>query len=235
MMAVIVVDSSTIISCAMNCLLWIFDELTKKGITFIVPKGVKKEVVDSGLRSKKFKYESIRVIRHFSNGTFQVYEGDLRKEASKLLSYSNSSFYIRHNPMRILQEADAEVAALAKKIKADAILTDEKTLRMLIESHDFVKKMLEKKFGEKIRMNESALHSFVKNVGNIEIIRSVDLIALAYSLGVFDEMLKKCFESGEIASKKDLIEGLLFALKFSGCAVSFKEINDYVNILLKER
>jgi len=69
-MALFVVDSSTIISCAANCLNWIFDELRKKDFTFIVPKGVEQEVIYSGLSSMKFKYEAIRVMRHFITKSF---------------------------------------------------------------------------------------------------------------------------------------------------------------------
>jgi len=230
-MAVIIVDSSTIISCAMNCLMWVFDELSKKGIQFIVPKGVKKEIIDSGLHSKKFKYEAIRVSRYFSKGIFKESEEEIKKETSEMLRYANSSFYIKHNPMRILQKADAEVAVLAKKIKADAIATDEKTLRLLVEAPDSIKKILEKKFNSKVEVNEKELYNFNKEFKNIPVVRSVDLIALAYSMGIFEDTVKRFCPNRNRQCKMEIIDGLLYSLRFSGCAVSFKEIEDYVNIL----
>ncbi len=229
-MPVIVVDSSTIISCAMNCLLWVFKELKSKGTRFVVPKGVKKELIDSGLNSKRFKYEAVRLLDYFSDGTFEVYDKDLRQEASKLLSYANSSFYIKNNPLKILQEADAEVAVLGSKINADAIATDERTLRLFAEAPDEIKKMLERRLKSNVRVDSRTLHEFTKDIGKMQVVRSVELIALAYSEGMFNKTTKTNFEDKKI--KKDVIEGLLFALKFSGCAVSFKEISNYINLLL---
>jgi len=185
------------------------------------------------LRSKKFKYEAIRVLRYFSKGIFKEAEKEIRKETSEMLSYANSSFYIKHNPMKILQEADAEVAVLAKEIKADAIATDEKTLRLLVEAPDSIKKILERKFNTKVEANERALYNFNKKFENIPVVRSVNLIALAYSMGIFEDTIKRCYPSKNGKCKREIIEGLLYSLRFSGCAVSFKEIEDYVNILLK--
>jgi len=230
-MAIVVVDSSTIISCAMNCLMWVFKELKQRGFRFIVPIGVKKEIIDSGLSSERFKYEAIRVSKYFADETFEVYKNEIKRQTSELLNYANSSFYIKGNPLRILQEADAEVAALAKHINADAILTDERTLRLLIEAPDLIKGNLERKFHERVKVNEKMLHSFGKGFEKIQIIRSVDLMALAYYLGIFDQLMKKCYISEIKDCEKTTIEGVLYALKFAGCAVSFKEINDYVNLL----
>ncbi len=230
-MAVLVVDSSTIISCAMNCLLWVFKDLKERGFKFVVPKGVKREVIDSGLNSKKFKYEAIRVMEYFNNGVFEEHEMDVKSEASEMLGYANSSFYIKHNPLKILQQADAEVAVLAKKIHADAIATDEKTLRLLVEAPDFIKKMLEHRFHENIESNKDALYNFSRVFEGINVVRSVDLLALAYNLGIFDKIAKSCNISEKKKCSRDLLEGILFSLRFSGCAVSFKEIEDYVNLL----
>ena len=76
-MAIVVVDSSTIISCAMNCLMWVFKELRQRGFRFIVPIGVKKEIIDSGLSSERFKYEAIRVSKYFADETFEVYKNEI--------------------------------------------------------------------------------------------------------------------------------------------------------------
>ena len=230
-MPTIVVDSSTIISCAMNCLLWVFKELKSEGIRFIVPKGVKRELISSGLNSKRFKYEAVRLLEYFSDGTFEVYDKDLKKEASELLSYANSSFYIKNNPLKILQEADAEVAVLGDKINADAIATDERTLRLFAEAPEEIQKMLEHRLKSNVRTDKKMLRGFTKIVGKMQVVRSVELMALAYSKGIFDKLMKGGIPKDE-KIKKDTVEGMLFALKFSGCAVSFKEINDYINLLL---
>jgi len=234
-MTVIVVDSSTIISCAMNCLLWVFDELKKQGVKFVVPIGVKNEVIDTGLKSQRFKYEAIRVLHHFVNGTFETYTGDLSRETSELLSYSNSSFYIKNQPLRVLQDTDVQVAVLAKKIRADAILTDERTLRLFIEDPDSIKNFLESKFHEGVSVNESSLHKFTDYMQKIPVMRSVELVTYAVDAGIFDPTIKRCASMKGIDCRKEVISGLLYALKFSGCAVSFEEVNDYITLALRNK
>ena len=229
-MVVLIVDSSTIISFGMNCLLWVFERLKSKNIKFIVPMAVKEEVIDSGIKTKKYKYEAIRVSEYFSKGVFEVYTGDIKKETSEILNYANTSFYIKNKPIKILHKADAEVLALAEKINADGILVDEKTMRLLIENPEEVKKHLEKKFHEKSKMIDESIMSFQKRAGNREMIRSADLIAYSFEIGIFDELIDVCLIK-EKNCKKELIEGLLYCLKFAGCAISFNEINDYVNLL----
>jgi hypothetical protein len=234
-MTLIVVDSSTIISCAMNCLLWVFDELRGMGHRFIVPTSVKDEVIDSGLRSQKFRFEAIRVMHHFVNGTFEIYKGDLKKETSELLEYANSSFYIKNRQLKVLQDADAEVAALAIKERADAILTDERTLRMFVENPDAIKEFLQRKFHSAVRTDEDSLHRFAKYMASMPMVRSADLMVYAFENGVFGPTIERCNASGMKDCKKNIISGLLFALKYSGCAISFEEVNDYVNLMLRKK
>ncbi len=229
-MTVLVVDSSTIISCAINCLMWVFERLNEKGIKFVVPMAVKKEVVDSGIKTKKYKYQSIRVLEAFSKGVFEVYTENVEKETSEILNYANTSFYIKNKPMKILHRADAEVLVLAKKINADGILVDERNLRLLIEHPDSLNSHLDKKFHTKTKMIEKNVLLVKEKIGGKEMIRSVELIAYAYSKGIFDDIISVCSTS-EKNCRKEIVEGLLYALKFAGCAISFNEINDYVNLL----
>jgi hypothetical protein len=55
---------------------------------------------------------------------------------------------------------------------------------------------------------------------NLLMFRSVDLVACAYEQGLFDH---------ELAHGKLELEAALYAAKFAGCAVSEKEIDEYVN------
>jgi len=233
-MTIVVVDSSSIISCATNCLLWVFDEMQKYGFKFIVPKGVKDEVIDGGLMTQKYKFEALRVMRHFTNNTFTEYENDLRQEAGTLLNFANSSFRIKNQDLKVLQEADAEVAVLASKINADAIMTDEITLRLFIENTDALQGLMQHRFHTNVKVDNNRIYEFKKHVKNTQVIRSADLVALAIDLGIFDLTINTCLPM-DPKSKKDLIEGVLYALRFSGCGISFEEINDYVNLLLKKK
>jgi hypothetical protein len=233
-MPVAVVDSSSIISCSTNCISWVFDELKEKGFEFVVPKAVEKEVIYSGLATQKYKLEAIRVMRHFITKSFTVVEDHYDTMTSTLLNYANTSFRVKNQNLKILQEADAQVAALAKQINADAIITDERTLRLLIESPDSLQGLMQHRLRTDVQVNQNSVHEFHKHVGNIPIFRSVDLVAYAISLGIFDEMIEttKVYDKN---SRKDLIEGVLSALRFAGCGVSFEEINDYVNLLMRKK
>lgn len=230
-MSVIVVDSSTIISCAVNCLIWIFDRLQQKGNRFVVPASVKREIVDQGLASQKYKYEAIRVMRYTLKGTFEVDKRDIKNEASRILNYANTSFTINGNPLKILQDADAEVVALAKKINADAIATDERTLRMLVENPEAMKPILEEKFHAKVGVNENSLRELSNIIKGVPVMRSVDIITTAFMAGIFEETEGYC-KNVIPNCRKELIQGLLFALKFSGCAIAFEEVNEYVNLAI---
>ena len=233
-MSTIVVDSSTLISCAMNCLLWVFDEFKSQGVDFIVPEGVKYEVIDKGLRTKKFRFEAVRVAHHFINQTIETSSEDIKDLTGELLEYANSSFYVKNNPIKILQKADAEVAALARKTNADALMTDENTLRLLIENPDAIMKRLKHKLHTNVNVDKRKLYSFQKKMGNIPVLRSVDLLAVALEDDkIFEPTFSRC-EAGNI-SKKDVISGVLYALKFSGCAVSFHEMEDLINLILRSK
>jgi len=232
-MVKIVVDSSSIISLAMNCLLWVYDELKNKNIEFLVPTSVRNEVINSGLESQKYKYEALRVMHHFANGTFKAISVEDKELVSKLIHYANSSFYIQNKPLKVLQEADVEVAVVAKQIGAKAILTDERTLRMFLENPENIKEMLKERYKSEIKVNENALLKFKELIGSIFVLRSTEIIAFALEEGIFDPTINRCNLESNINCKKEIIEGILYSLKFSGCAVSFDEISQYIPLILE--
>jgi hypothetical protein len=64
------------------------------------------------------------------------------------------------------------------------------------------------------------MEQFRKEVSGINaILRSVELISLAYDRNCFD---------GELPVNKDALEAALFALKYAGCAISADEILKYM-------
>ena len=62
---------------------------------------------------------------------------------------------------------------------------------------------------------------FKEVIGNPTVIRSVDLLAFAYE----KNLLKG------IITNKEYLKSALYSLKFNGCAVSFEEIDEYLNNL----
>ena len=82
------------------------------------------------------------------------------------------------------------------------------------------KSFIEKKHMESVSMDSSMLNGFKKKISHIEIMRSTELMALAFEKGLFEE---------ELGSGKQALEASLFALKYNGCAVSVEEILKYLS------
>ena len=79
-----------------------------------------------------------------------------------------------------------------------------------------------------------AIRGFQKKAGGLQVFRSVDIASIAYMQGAFEEMIN-CCKNLDQKSGRDVIDGILFALKFSGCAISFEEVNDYVNLIMGKK
>src|SRR3989344_7483714 len=69
----IVFDTGPIISLATNNLLWILEPLEKAfGGDFIMPPGVRKELIDNPLRSKRFKFEAMQALNLVNTGVLKI-------------------------------------------------------------------------------------------------------------------------------------------------------------------
>ena len=141
------------------------------------------------------------------------------KYEDKILHLANHSFYTQSGPVTLLQRGEAEALALAKIYEAKALFIDERTTRSLIENPLRLKKVLEKRQAQEIRMNERNLAAFRDMFPDLKMFRSADVIALAFEQGLFNHELSPTIVE---------LEAALWATKFSGCAVSEVEINEYV-------
>ncbi len=215
-MSVFVVDSSTIISLSINCLLNIFDKFKERGHRFIIPVWVYDEVVKNSIRIQRFAFEGYRIKKRVEEGIFEVYHGKISQQAREFLSYINRSFYAKNNPIRIIHPADAEAMILAKRI-GDALIVDERNMRMVTENPEGMQKLLERKLHRHIRVDKKNLKEALSFIEDLPVLRSVDLVCVAWKDGLIP------YDS------KDVLKSILLSLKFSGCAISFDEINQYLN------
>jgi hypothetical protein len=122
--------------------------------------------------------------------------------------------------LSIIQAGEAEALALARAQGAKALFIDERTTRSLIENPVRLKEVLERRQEQPVRVNEQNLNSIRNMFPNLKMFRSVDIIAFAYEQNLFDH---------ELAHGKLELEAALWAAKFGGCAVSEKEINEYLD------
>lgn len=224
----LIFDAGPVISLTMNNLLWILEPLKKKfSGKFYITEAVRKELIDMPLETKKFKFEAIQVEKLIENGIFEIADNSfIRERTPVLLNTANEIFKAYHNNIRVVHFAEMSVIAAAVNLNADAIAIDEKTTRFLVENPKMVVEILKKTLHTPIAINESNLKEFNLMVKGIKVIRSIELVAIAYEQGILNSFITKIPDA-----RKNLLESVLWGVKLSGCAVSKEEIGQ---ILMQE-
>ena len=215
----IVADSSSIISLAVNCMSSVLVDLSAK---IMVTGGIYEEVVSRPITSKRYALESLRIRRLFSQGVISV--NDPGPDATcRILDVSNSIYRIRKHRLHLIHRGEAEALALMKQVGADVLLIDERTTRMIIEDAEQLRQILSQQINKRVEIDYEMLMEFKDIVGDIQVIRSSEVAAVAYEKGVLGSSLG--------AEGKEALAAMLYALKFSGCAISWQEIEDYLSLM----
>lgn len=215
-MKALIFDSSSIISLALNDLLFVLKPLKNLfGGEFYITESVKHELVDRSLEIKRFKLEALMIKKLIDDGIIKIKEdGKVEKETKTLLNVANNTFEVDGESMRIIHEGEASCLSLYNFLPTEkkAIVIDERTTRMLCESPENLHKLLESKNHRKIKAN-IINYSFFKK---FNVIRSSELAYLAYKAGIISLPIKS----------NEAIEAILYALKYKGCAISHNEIHE---------
>lgn len=200
----------------MTCTCSLLPKLKKEyGGKFLIPATIKREVIDKPLTIPRFKFEGYRLKKLLEEGILDVvHEGDYKEEIKAIEELANSTFSADGKELSIIQEGEIALLAMAKLMKVDAVAVDERTTRLLIESPDQIPALIGAKLHTQIYTNPEKLKQLREKLSGINLLRSVDLCTIAYLKGFLDQ-------------NKEVLDGLLWALKFSGCAVSQKEIEEY--------
>jgi len=217
----LIFDSSAIITLALNDLLYILEPLKKKfrGEFYIAPS-VKQEIIDKPLTEKRFMLEALFIKKLLEKNILtHYYNNAIQKEEERILETANTIFQSDRGAVKILHHGEASCLALFKEIDADkkAIVIDERTTRMLCEAPWNLRRLLESKLHAKIDAKVDN-YSFFQN---FNLIRSSELGLMAFKLGIIDLPGKK----------EEVLEALLYASRFKGCAISSKEIEEAKNLL----
>lgn len=218
----VVLDSSSLITFSDNCLIKILKHLSEKeGIEFIIPQSVYIESVETPLKIKRFELNAIRIRDAVEEGFIKVVKTSQNTSAllARMERITHDLCSCQGKPIRLVHAGEAETLALIREINAGILAIDERTTRMLIEEPQNIMRFLEKRHQCKVVVDAKALEEFRGEFGGIRIVRSVELVALAYADGAFQM---------EIHGSKQALEAALYAAKFAGCAVSFNEIEAYV-------
>lgn len=219
-MKYLIFDAGPIISLTMNGMLPIIEKL--KGAfdgEFILTPNVKNEVVDRPMKIKKFKLEAIQVNDMIERGIFKlsteiIPNQKLDIEIKQILKTTNGVLRTTQagEKIKIIHEGEASCLAFSNLCGADnVIVIDERTTRMLTEAPQDLEKMMEKKLHTSLDAELSLLSKLKK----FKFIRSAELLFIAYKKNLIS-----------IKKSKDLLDALLYGVKFKGAAISSMEIEE---------
>lgn len=225
----LVFDSGPIISLALSNLLWVIPELKKqfKG-RFLIPLSVKKELIDNPLNGKKFKLEAIQLLSMVEDNIIEVVDDKaVSEKAEELIKRANSILRGYHHNINIMQKGEMEALALAAIYDADGIVVDERVTRTIIENPYGLKNHMERKLHTKLSVNKGELSKLSDELDDIPLIRSTELIAVAFEKGILDKYFKP-----KSISKKDVLEAALWSVKLRGCSITDKEIYEIIEEII---
>ncbi|MBT4870146.1 MAG: hypothetical protein HON47_01065 [Candidatus Diapherotrites archaeon] len=218
-----VIDSGTMISLSSTCLMNVFKSFVQHNkIDLMVSSDVARESVWRPITNKRFALNAARIKHAFNDNVVNVVEStaEVRRLEGKILAIANTCFSTKFGPTKIIQAGEAEALALAIIHGAKALFIDERTTRSLIENPSRLKQIIQKKQHTGIEANIEKIKEFRSLFPDLKIFRSVDLIAFAYKQDLF---------KNELDHGKLELEAALYAAKYAGCAVSEREINEYLN------
>jgi predicted nucleic acid-binding protein len=219
-MKYLIFDAGPIISLTLNGMLPVIEKL--KGVfdgELILTPAVKREVVDRPMKIKKFKLEALQVQSLIERGVFKM-SGDiisnqrLDKETRKIMKTANGVLRstATGEKINIIQEGESACLAFSNLCKCDSVIViDERTTRMLTEAPHNLENMMERKLHTPLDSNLKLL----EGLKNFKFIRSAELLYVAWKKDLIG-----------VKKEKELLDALLYGVKFKGCAISSVEIEE---------
>jgi len=217
----IIFDSSTLINFAMNGLLTEFREL--KNIfngKFLVTKEVQTEVIEKPMSIKRFELEALKIKELLkdkileSPSVFGISDDKISKKSREIEETANTTFFGKENAISIIHSGESSCLALSSLLNENGIINvvsvDERTIRLLVEKPDNLLEIFQKKLHTNIKAKREKFKSF----SGFKFIRSSELIYIAYKKGIVK------------LRDNNILDALLYALKFNGCSVSDEEIEE---------
>ncbi|MBS3068044.1 hypothetical protein J4450_05040 [Candidatus Micrarchaeota archaeon] len=218
----LICDTSSLVSltdsCLDNILYFLHDRFNFR---FLIPPSVESEAITRPLSGglRQYAFSALKLTHAMNRKTIIRVDADTKDEANKVLYLTNNLFFIKGKPLRLVHLGEAEMIGLARTLNLNTLLIDERTTRMLIEAPFKIKEHLEIEFGVNIMINKENLMQFSEFTKGMEIIRSSELLILAYENGYLDNFDK---------IKTSVLEAALNKVKFSGCAIRFDEIQEFI-------
>jgi len=224
-MKTLLFDAGPIISLTTNNLLWLLEEFKKKSqASFAITMGVKRELIDRPLGTRRWKFEALQVQSLIERKVLSVIKDEgIIPKARELLLLANSILSAHGHNINIVQVGEMETIAAALLYKADAIVIDERITRTLIENPEGLKNLMENRLHMQLALNEKALSAFQDACKQLTIIRSIELVTVAFEMGLLDKFVVDIPNN-----RRELLESILWGVKLNGCSVTEDEINTIV-------
>ncbi len=221
-------DAGPVITLVMSRLSWILPHLKQKyGAPFYLTPAVKYELVDRPLSIKRFEFEALQVMKLIRDGVFEIYDKVPQQQVKSLQTLANSTFKIGRKSMDIIQSGEMESVASVLQNPGSSIVMDERTLRLLIESGKDLTSLLSRRFHKEVTSDMQKIKDFQLRTKGVSIIRSVELVGVAYKLGLLNGYIPKLRKG-----KEKLVDSVLWATKYNGCALTSHEIEELKKTLL---
>ncbi len=143
---------------------------------------------------------------------------EIKKRADEILKIANSTFQGGGRDIHILDKGESSCLALSRILNerkiSNVLVIDERTARLLVEKPENLKAILEKKMSIKVNFKRENFKFFK----DIKIIRSAELVYVAWKKGLVK------------LGGGNVLDALLYAVKFKGAAISGDEIEEIKRI-----
>lgn len=220
----VVLDSSALISlsesCAASCLGFLKE---KNSIEFLAPQTVYDECVTRPLGIKQYGFSALRIKRLFLEGIVKKTEVD-GLEVDAFLEVTNKLYHVNGKNLELIQRGEAECVVLMKK--ADCLVIDEKTLRILVESPKKMGEILKSEYGKEVGLDGNSLTKLQQMVRGIKILRSAEILVVAAKQGYFARFGEDEGEAGKSG---------IYALRGFGCSLTKEELIEFENLNMMGR
>jgi hypothetical protein len=140
-------------------------------------------------------------------------EKKISEKTIELMETANKTFFEKGKPLHLIDSGETSALVLSKMLNErnieNIIVVDERTTRLLCEKPENLQKLLQKKLHSPIEIKDENLKYFK----NFKFVRSCEIAYMMYKKGVTK------------TKNKQVLDAMLYALKFKGCAVSTEEIS----------
>jgi hypothetical protein len=221
----IIFDSGTLISFSMNGITDYIRKLKEifKG-KFLITAEIKREVIDKPITIKRFELEALKIKELLDNKVLElppslgINERDVSNKTAEIRKIANSTFQGRGRDINLIDSGEGSCLALSKMLSEkgikNIIAIDERTTRLLAEKPENLIRIFERKMNTKVTSKQQNYKFFL----GFRMIRSAELVYVAYKKGLTK------------IKDKNLLDALLYAVKFKGCAISGDEIEQIKRI-----